>query len=98
MANNKVKSIKLRGKRFKLTKSGSISSDTRGFCTDVTEPHRRICLDSKLQGEEELEVYIHEFLHACFWDMDESAIEEAGEDIARALWRLGYRKEEKAKE
>ena len=98
MARKKVKYVKMRGKRFKLSKSGSIASDTRGFCTDVTEPNRRICLDAKLEGEEELEVFIHEFLHACFWDMDESAVEEAGKDIARALWRLGYCKSEKSKD
>lgn len=92
MSKKKVKTIKLRGRRFKLTKSGSISSDTRGFCTHVDDKNKTICLDAKLKDEEELEVYIHEFLHACFWDMDEAAVEEAGEDIARALWRLGYRK------
>lgn len=93
MKKGKVKSVQMRGKRFKIVKSGSISSDTRGFCTDIGGPNRRICLDAKLHGEEELEVFIHEFLHACFWDMDEAAVEESAEDIARALWRLGYRKQ-----
>jgi hypothetical protein len=32
-------------------------------------------------------------LHACHWDLDESAIEETATDIARALHRIGYRLE-----
>jgi hypothetical protein len=38
------------------------------------------------------EIAIHEALHACFFDMDEDAVERAGQDISRFLWRLGYRR------
>ena len=44
-----------------------------------------------MHGEERLEVLIHEMLHAAYWDLDESAIEGAAADVARVLWRLGYR-------
>jgi len=98
MGKKKVRSVNLRGKVYKLTKSGSISKDTRGYCTDIGQPNKRICLDSKRNGEEELEVWIHEFLHACFWDMDETAIEETAADISHALWRLGYRKSKNPKD
>jgi hypothetical protein len=39
-----------------------------------------------------MEVFIHEALHAAYWDIDEDAINEAGRDIARMLHRLGYRR------
>jgi len=45
-----------------------------------------------LTGERELEVLIHEMLHACHWDLDEEAITETSEDLARVLFRLGYRR------
>jgi hypothetical protein len=34
---------------------------------------------------------IHELLHAAHWDLDELAVEETAEDLARVLWKLGYR-------
>jgi hypothetical protein len=30
-------------------------------------------------------------LHACHWDLGEEAITETSEDLARVLFRLGYR-------
>jgi len=44
-----------------------------------------------LVGERRLEVLIHEMLHACYWDLDEEAIDITARDIARVLFRLGYR-------
>ena len=44
-----------------------------------------------IQGRKRLEVELHESLHACLWDLDEEAIRETAEDIARFLWRAGYR-------
>lgn len=40
----------------------------------------------------ELETYIHECLHACYFDQSEEAVYEAARDIAYFLWRLKYRK------
>ena len=39
-----------------------------------------------------LDTLIHESLHACAWDLDEEAVGETATDIARLLWRLGYRR------
>ena len=38
-----------------------------------------------------LDTYVHEMLHACFFDMPESKVERAARDITDALWRAGYR-------
>ena len=43
-----------------------------------------------LTSERELEVVIHELLHAADWTKDESWVHEAGEDISRVLLALGW--------
>ena len=52
---------------------------------------RKILIDERLKGRSLLETIIHECLHACFPQMSEETITEAGRDIARVLWALGYR-------
>ena len=44
-----------------------------------------------LTGERKLDVIIHEMLHAADWHKDEEWVESVASDIARALWRMGYR-------
>lgn len=39
-----------------------------------------------------LETIIHETLHACNWHASEELVETTARDIARFLWRLGYRR------
>ena len=53
---------------------------------------RSIIVRKSLRGERQLEVLIHELLHGCHWDLDEQAVTETAEDLARVLWRLGYRR------
>jgi hypothetical protein len=38
-----------------------------------------------------LETLIHEMLHACDWSVAEEKVEQTAKDMARLLWRLGYR-------
>lgn len=38
-----------------------------------------------------LETVIHEALHACSWKAKEENVTISAKDIARFLWRLGYR-------
>lgn len=53
---------------------------------------KAIYIADELKGETLLEVTIHEALHACDWYKDEEWVCQAGHDIARLLWRLGWRK------
>jgi len=39
-----------------------------------------------------LETAIHEALHACSWRSQEQTVERTAKDIARFIWRLGYRR------
>jgi hypothetical protein len=52
---------------------------------------KEIRVDSRLKGEERLECVIHELTHCAGWHIDEEFVEEFAEDVARVLWRLGYR-------
>lgn len=68
-----------------------MSKTIDGRCDDPTTPKKRITIKKTLVGERRLEVLIHEMLHACYWDLDEEAIATTARDIARVLFRLGYR-------
>lgn len=64
-----------------------------GRCYHPRALAKQIIVASHLTGEQELEVTLHELLHAAYWDLSEEAVTEGGQDIARALWRLGYRRD-----
>ena len=57
-------------------------------------PKRYIYVDSHLKGLAELETWIHEAEHAEDRDASEQKVERRAKNIARLLWRLGYRKAE----
>jgi len=67
---------------------------TWGQCDDPTIESPEIWIDPRLVGEHRLEILIHELLHAAFWDIDESVIEQVAKDFARVLTRMGYRKQD----
>jgi len=79
----------IRGKRWRV-RTAALRTN-RGECDPPNKPHKEIRIAAEMHGEERLEVLIHEMLHAAYWDLDESAIEGAAADVARVLWRLGYR-------
>ena len=83
--------VTLRGKRWNL-KRCRMPSDTLGKCDPPYQPGKEIRICHTLKGEKELDVTIHELLHACYWDMDETAINDTATDIAHVLWRMGYRR------
>ena len=87
-----VKTVNLRGKRFSISRPKRINPELLGWCINTGKP--KIAVAYSLDGEEELEIFIHEMLHACYWDMDEEAITDAAQSISKALWRMGYRKSE----
>lgn len=84
--------VTLGGKRYELrlvrlqNKFGDVDSPT--------VPGKQIRIDSRLAGEKQLEILIHEALHALDWRADEFFIDRDARDLARLLWRFGYRKTE----
>lgn len=69
----------------------------RGDCDPPTRAKKEIRVDPRLQGEERLEVLLHEMVHAAGWHIDETFVEQFAADAARALWRLGYRNQAEKK-
>lgn len=67
----------------------------RGDCDSPRCKSPEIRIANKIQGMEELEVLIHELLHAAYWDLSEDAVANPAYDIAKVLWDWGYRKEQK---
>lgn len=57
---------------------------------NTKNPKMGIYID--LQSKIGLETCIHEALHACCFAKTEEIVTSSAKDIARFLWRLGYRK------
>jgi len=77
--------------RWELAVVPNLKND--GDCDAPDVPNKKIRVDSSLRGRALLETYIHEFLHAACWPLSDDAVEQAGHDISRALWKLRYRGE-----
>lgn len=86
------------GKEYKYVRSRKLK-DKSGYCSNPSFKKKRriISVAADLKDKDELEINIHEFMHACGWFADEEWIDESASDIAAALWELGYRKDESKK-
>lgn len=85
--------VRIRGKVWDLSfSSEGLGDDDDGFCDSPSRRGKRILIRPGLRPERELDVTVHEITHAALWDLDEEAVEEFATDLARALYRLGYRK------
>ena len=83
--------VRIRGKSWDLSFVRT-PDDADGLCDPPDTPSKRIRISHTLKGERQLDATIHELLHASHWDLDEVAINDTATDIARILWKLGYRK------
>lgn len=84
--------VTVRGKRWNLVFTRLKKS--MGTCDAVTVPNKKIRVSNKLKGVRLLDTIIHELMHAGMWDLDEECIHEVASDIAKTLWKLGYRLED----
>lgn len=64
---------------------------TYGECDHPEALAKEIRVLKSLRGQELLEIYIHEMIHASGWHLDEEYVELFAADVARELWKLGYR-------
>jgi len=83
--------LKILGKVWELRFVPRVERGARGACDPPDKPGKQIIVRDKLRGEERLEVLVHEMVHAAGWHLDEDYVERFARDVARALWRLGYR-------
>lgn len=83
----------------KLPTRGPRNPDERviGECDPPTVKNKEIRVLAKASEKEQLESLIHEMLHAAGWHIDEDFVARFAEDVARSLWRLGYRREDDGK-
>jgi len=87
--------VTVRGKRWELVfEKIKESKDHVGYCESPKQKNKKIVIHSSLSEQETLRVVCHELMHAAHWDLDEEAIDTASADIARVLWKLGYRRQE----
>ena len=87
-----MKVHRFRGKRWKIVHWFPRKKGEQGDCDAPTVKGKMIRLDYRLTELQLLELAIHEALHACHWDTSEEAVGETSHDIARFLWRLGFRR------
>ena len=83
------------GKRWKIqwANPGPASS---ADCDGPREREKTIRLAPRLHhpdaGHYLLACLVHESLHAANWTLDEDWVDQTARDIARLLWRFGYRR------
>jgi hypothetical protein len=81
--------IKLCGKKWRLLLAYR-SKRNYGKCDAPFVKNKAIRIRSDLNGEQRLEILIHEMLHACYWGLAEESVTHGAKDIAHVLWKLGY--------
>ena len=76
--------LRINGKKWTI-------QDTRiqGLCSPA---ERLIDIDPRLRTRKRCEIILHEVLHALGADLDEATVRSWAKDLARALWRDGYRR------
>ena len=82
--------VKVLGKVWSFERRALTKDD--GHCDPPSQAGKRIIVDSRLHGERELDVILHELLHAADWSKDEEWVDSLASDLARILTRLGYRR------
>lgn len=64
---------------------------SRGECDPPDQKNKAIRVLRNLTGEERMEVTIHEQIHAAGWHIDEKFVEQFAADLARNLFKLGFK-------
>lgn len=83
--------VKILGKCWNLIRC-QLPGDRDGDCNSPSDIQKSIRVRSSLTGKREMEVLLHELLHAADWHKDETWVATVASDVAHILWRLGYRK------
>lgn len=90
-----VKSATFRGKKFDVYLVQKLCG-----LAESNEPDDDEMIKSSITISEDqtplqfLDTTIHESLHACLWRLSEEDVTQTATDIARLLWRMGYRRKQ----
>lgn len=82
-----VRTATFDGVRYDIHTTGPID----GLCDQPVGGKPSIHLIVPLDTQRGLETAIHESLHASRWHAREDTVTRTARDVARFLWRLGYR-------
>ncbi len=63
-----------------------------GECDPPNKKHKQIRIAEGLSEIDELDTSLHEMLHPADYDKTEEWVDELATDMARILWKLGYRR------
>ena len=91
--NGKMR-IKIGNKYWNLIFT-ELDEETGGECDSPDTNGKEIRIATDLKKQDELEIIIHELLHAADWSKEEEWVEVIADDIARVLSKLGWKKESK---
>ena len=84
--------INIKKWKLKIVKSTELSPSTCGECDDPKYAKPEIWVKRSLKPIDLMDTIIHEVLHAIRPELSEEAVLETGTIIAKALWKLNYRK------
>ena len=83
--------VEIRGRRWKLEFVDRLPDGAYGECDDPDRPAKSIRIALNCTEEELLETIIHECTHAAIPDLTEDAVYILARDVARVLYRIGFR-------
>lgn len=66
--------------------------EPEGLCDSPDTKRKAITIIEFARGQRELEIWIHEMLHACCWYLGEEFVGQFARDVARVLWKRGWRR------
>jgi hypothetical protein len=89
--------IKIKDKnwKIKIVKSTEMSPTSLGECDDPTRSKPEIWVKRTQKPIDLMDTIIHEVLHAVRPELSEEAVLDTATTIAKALWKLNYRKQPK---
>lgn len=79
------------GKHWNLRFVPTLGKRKLADCDPPTRPGKEIRIAAGLKDQERLEAIAHEITHASNWSLDEAHVTQFARDLARVLWKLGYR-------
>ena len=84
-----IKTHVFKGNRYKIefVPSYTIQHDY-GSCNPPDKKDKTIKFNKKNKDLEELTTYLHEGIHACTFDLDEHAVTEMADDLAKFLCEI----------
>jgi len=89
--------IKIKDKnwKIKIVKSTEMSPTSLGECDDPARSKPEIWVKRTQKPIDLMDTIIHEVLHAVRPELSEDAVLDTATTIAKALWKLNYRKQPK---